>query len=259
MEQLLRVAQPQQVELQRIAVVRAQPQRELADGVRPQASPLQVLPGRLSLGRLQDALVEARRGGVGLVQGVDLLRALARGKADARPPGKIPQGLREGQPLRLHDEGEEVAALGAGAEAAPGLALREDVEGGRALRVEGAPGLEVAPGLGQRDVPGDDVDDVQALLDLVYGGHGTSRSAGMFSATRVYACRAGCPKGGPGGDRAAFARVGVPLPRRKMFDKLTMSGKAGGAPSPQPSPNRRGGGGATTRAEEARRSGPARG
>jgi len=48
--------------------------------------------------------------------------------------GQALQGLAESKALLLHDEGKDVAAGGAGAEAVPGLGLRIDEETAEALQ-----------------------------------------------------------------------------------------------------------------------------
>ena len=68
----------------------------------------------------------------------------AGGELDAGLLGEDAQGLAEVDVLALLDEGEDIAALAATAEAAPGAAIGEDVEGGGLLGVEGAEGAEVA-------------------------------------------------------------------------------------------------------------------
>src|SRR5690606_18787734 len=97
------------------------------------------------------------------------------------------QGAGEVQVLLAGDEGDDVAAGGAGAEAVPALAVRIDVEGRRLLRVEGAVGLEVTPGLLQSHALADDVDDVELGFDLVNGAHGW-RTPGRARATPGRCC-----------------------------------------------------------------------
>ena len=86
-------------------------------------------------------------GGVGVEQA--LLEAFAGGafgaggfEADAGALGEQAQGVLELDVLALLEPAEDVAALGACAEAAPRLALRVDDEGGGLFGVEGAAGLE---------------------------------------------------------------------------------------------------------------------
>ena len=128
----------------------------------------------------QDVVEEGRRGRRRVVEllavGIDeRLAGSALGQLDAGPGRQPPQGVRELQPLGLHDEGKGVAALAA-AEAVEALRLGEDDEGGRLLLVEGAARLVAAPGPLQRRMAVDQLDDVDALadpLDLGVGRHGS--------------------------------------------------------------------------------------
>ena len=103
----------------------------------------------------------------------DLADALALGvlagrplvELDAGPRGQATERLGEVDPLALHDEAEDVAAQPA-AEALPGLASGGDDERGRLLPVEGAEALVAGPGLLERHLLADEVDDVDAALDL---------------------------------------------------------------------------------------------
>jgi len=96
---------------------------------------------------------------------------------DAGPLAEKAQRLAEVEVVPLLDEREDVAPLAA-PEAAPGPRLGEDVEGGGLLAVERAEALEAAAGPLQLDGLADDVDDVEAALDLVDGRvrHGHPRA-----------------------------------------------------------------------------------
>src|SRR5439155_27310206 len=85
---------------------------------------------------------------------------------DAGPIREQLQGTPEVDLLDLLDEAEEVAPLVA-AEAVPGLPLGVDLEAGRLLGVEGAETPQLTASLAQGDVLLDDLDQVQARLDLV--------------------------------------------------------------------------------------------
>ena len=73
--------------------------------------------------------------------------------------------LGERQPVALHHEAEDVAALAA-AEALPGVADGRHGERGRLLAVERAQALVRGPGLLQLDRLADDVDDAELALDF---------------------------------------------------------------------------------------------
>jgi len=92
-----------------------------------------------------------------------LVRQVAR-EIDVERAGQRLERLGERQPLDLHQEGEDVAALPA-AEALVDLARRVDVEAGSLLAVERAEALERGAGGAERDVAPHDVDDVGLLLD----------------------------------------------------------------------------------------------
>ena len=135
---------------------------------------------RLSrFGRPEHVLVVLARQSVEVDDPAPQLRALA---GDARlllelDPGPLGQRFQGAPKVGLVDqlhEGEEVAALLA-AEAVPGLHLLVQGEAGRLLLVEGTEARELAPALGQADVLGDDVDEVDARLDLVDGVVGPPR------------------------------------------------------------------------------------
>ena len=94
-------------------------------------------------------------------------------------PGALGQGTQrfaEIPAFLLHHEGDDIAALAALPEAAPGLPVGRDNERGRLLGVEGAQAGEVLPGAAQLDRFGDQVNDVNAGFDFVYLGHGVEVS-----------------------------------------------------------------------------------
>ena len=114
------------------------------------------------------------KGGGGLV-GFQKPGSLAFGllvaslQGDANFFGEGAKGFPEFQPFPLHDKGEGVAAGATGAKAVPSLTLRVYDEGGRLFVVEGARGLEVAPGLLQGHGLGYHVDDIQPASNFFYG------------------------------------------------------------------------------------------
>ena len=173
----LLLRQPPALEVDREAVpaLGGPAQGEALHRLQAHPAPAEVLPRLGPFGGPQEEVVEP---GAGLVQGVRRrlglgvgAGGLALGEAHPGPVGQLAQGLAEVQPLRLLHPGEDVPALGA-AEAVVGAAVGVDVEGGRLLLVEGAQALEAAPGLLQRHRAGDEIDDVDALLDLVDRGVG---------------------------------------------------------------------------------------
>src|SRR5690606_17261119 len=83
-----------------------------------------------------------------------------------------PQRASEVEVLFAGDEGNDVAARRAGAEAMPALPIRVDIERWRLLVVERTVGLEVASRLLQPDVRLHHLDDIELRLDLVYRAHG---------------------------------------------------------------------------------------
>ena len=133
-----------------------------------EAPAAEVVEGRLArLRGGEDRVVErdrtlhhvAKAGLAGILAGrplVDLDPGLA---------GEDLERLREGQPVALHHEAEDVAALAA-AEALPGVAGRGDGERRGLLAVEWAEALERRPGLLQLDGLADDVDHAQLALHL---------------------------------------------------------------------------------------------
>ena len=125
-------------------------------------------------GRRQLVGVELLGDPVGLDQP---LRCGPRGRSSRTSPssrrsvhavlvGEPLDGLGEGEPVDLHQEGDDVAALAA-AEAVPELARGRDVERRRLLVVEGAQALQrAAAGVAEGDVAGDDLVDARLLAHL---------------------------------------------------------------------------------------------
>ena len=97
------------------------------------------------------------------------------------------ESLREGQPVALHDEAEDVAALAA-PEALPGIAGRGNRERRSLLAVEGAETLVRRASLLQLDRLANDVDDAELVLDL---GSNADRQTDL--PTRASARASGAP------------------------------------------------------------------
>ncbi len=117
--------------------------------------------------------------------------AILAAQLDAVLVGEALDRLDEAEPVDLHQEREDVAALLA-AEAVPELAGRGHVERRRLLVVEGAEALlGAAAGVAQRDVGGDDLVDGRLLAHLgdVFlanpAGHGAESTAGAGARTRA--------------------------------------------------------------------------
>ena len=94
------------------------------------------------------------------------------GELDTGLAGEKPERAAEIQIFALLDEAEEVAAFAAAPEAAPGGAVREDVEGGCLLLVEGTEGAEVSAGFVKRCHAADVFDQVDLAFDFGDGVHG---------------------------------------------------------------------------------------
>ena len=87
---------------------------------------------------------------------------------DARPVGQHLQGLAELDALHLHHEAEDVAADVADP-ALERLPLGIDLEAGAGVVVPGAEADVVAALAAQLDVAADQIDDVDRLLDPLFG------------------------------------------------------------------------------------------
>jgi hypothetical protein len=102
--------------------------------------------------------------------------------APAGPPvpgaGEVLDGLRKVDVLVVHDEAEGVAA-GAAAEAVVELLLGIDAEGGGLFVVEGAARAVVLAGFLELHAPVDDVDDVDAIEQVIDEGLGYAAGHGV--------------------------------------------------------------------------------
>ena len=87
---------------------------------------------------------------------------------DSRPIGQHLQGLAELDPLHLHHEAEDVAADVADP-ALERLPLGVDLEAGPGVVVPGAEADEVSALAAELDVAADEIDDVDRLLDPLFG------------------------------------------------------------------------------------------
>ena len=156
---------------QALAVGGAEAQFKLGDTVLADPPALQVGPGVAAHGRCQ-VLLEIAPGGLVQPEQFLLLRlVLAGGQGYAGLLGQPLQRLAKLQVFHLHDEGENVAAGGAGTEAVPRLPFLVDVEGRGAFLVEGAAGLEGTPRPLQCNVPRHHVHNVQTGLYVVNNCH----------------------------------------------------------------------------------------
>ena len=122
--------------------------------------------------------------GMGLALAAGAPAALAR-HLQPQAAGEVLDRLHEVHVLVLHEKADG-GAVGPAAEAVVELLLGADGEGGRLLGVEGAAGDELAPGLLQRHVVADHVDDVDAGEELVdevlrdAAGHGVLPASGLL-------------------------------------------------------------------------------
>ena len=137
------------------------------DGLVVEAATAQVIERRLAeLAARERRVVEGDGRLEHLAQAL-ALRVLARRalvELDPGARGQAPQGLGEVDPVALHDEAEDVAALAA-AEAVPRLARGRDHERRGLLPVERAEPLERGAGLLQLDRLADELDEVRPVLD----------------------------------------------------------------------------------------------
>ena len=125
----------------------------------------QVAPGLAGGGRPQHVLVIRLRLGVELDGSAPAPAGAAGGartalEFDTGPVGEHLEGLPEVDALDLLDEFEEIPAL-VTAVAVPDLALRADRERRRLLGVEGTEPRQLPSRTVERDVPADDLDEVQ--------------------------------------------------------------------------------------------------
>ena len=100
------------------------------------------------------------------------------GQRDADAGGQNLKRIPEFNPFLLHYEGEGVAALGAGSEAAPRLPVRENEEGRGAFLMKRTVGLQGTAGPLQVDVAGYDLDDVQPAFYVVNLRHSGQEEPG---------------------------------------------------------------------------------
>ena len=120
----------------------------------------------------------------------------AGGELDAGFLGEDAQGLAEVDILAFLDEGEDVAALAAAAEAAPGAAIGEDVERGGLLGVEGAEGAQVAARLLQLDGAAYVLGGIDSPLDFGDGVHaGILLLLGLLGLLRFFRLDRGALRG----------------------------------------------------------------
>src|SRR3972149_1523102 len=166
----LREAARQQVAAQPVPARRRVAQEKVAHRPAVEAPLLHVGAGRRHV--LEQAVIEERRRLVGVLQRPHLLPAAAiAAQLHARSLRQQAQRPGEVEVLLARDEGDDVAAGAAGAEAAPALAPRLDDERGRLLVVERAERPVVAPRLLQAHVAPDYVDDVEPRLYLLDRAH----------------------------------------------------------------------------------------
>ncbi len=158
---------------QRLPALRGVTQLEAGGDRSVVSPPLEITPGRFTLGRLhQDAVVEIGHRLINAVQRLAFAAAslrfgigplLLHHDADALAQGA--DCLREGEPFHLHEEGEGVAVLAA-AEAVVALSGTVDAEGGRLLAVKRTQSEMIDAAALQADIRGDQLDHVCAVADL---------------------------------------------------------------------------------------------
>ncbi len=175
-----------QVLLERRAVGRRIAETEPALEVGADVAAGEIAARRGTGARIERGLEELGGELQNVMEGGALLLALlglrvARRHGHARLAGQPLDGLGEGEPLGLHDEGEDVAVL-AGREIEP-LALDVvDEEGGGLLRIEGRQAGELPALLLELHLAPDDRRRRQARADFVEEGvgeaHGVIRSCG---------------------------------------------------------------------------------
>src|SRR2546429_4102772 len=183
---LLAIPLPHQVRKKAVAKVRRVAKPEALDGVRTDASALEV-PGDLSaaLGPPQ-RLTEVEEGGVvGRKQALLALlssRVAPRGQLNARAVRQDPEGLHRLQAVLLLEPGENIPALPT-SKAVVCPAIRVHLKGRRLLRVKWAEPPEHAAGLPQGHSLGDELHDVDAFLDEIeITGHPSKYRAGLAGA-----------------------------------------------------------------------------
>ena len=150
---------------QRVPGIGAPPQAEPRGVLQGETAACQVGPCRRALGGGQEGAEELPRQFQDLVQvaGGPPPR-LGTGQHDTGTAGQELQGLAEVQPLRLHDEGEDVSTASA-SETVVVLALLRDVEGRSLLVVERTePQITSARPVEPHPVA-DDLQDIQPFLD----------------------------------------------------------------------------------------------
>ena len=196
---------------QRLAVARREADAELLGRRLVEPALAEELAGGDGFGRRQLVGVERLGGLVGLDQPLALRPArpvvadvaLLAAQGHAVLVGEPLDGLGEGEPVDLHQEGDDVAALAARTEAVPEVARRRDVERRRLLVVEGAQALQrAAAGPAEGDVAGDDVVDARLLAhlrDVVLTDPPVIRRSSCLATRGVYAAAPTAP--GPAVER----------------------------------------------------------
>ncbi len=156
--------------------VRGVPQAKGLDRLGCESTLLQVRQGGRSLGGLQQVVAikihrrfEER---TQAIEGFVLSPAFGGDWLQSHPGAlrQVAQGFRKIPALFLHHEAEDVTALVALTEAAPGAGFREDGESGRTrVGMKWAKAGIALSGTSQFDRFGDEIDDVDPGFDLVNG------------------------------------------------------------------------------------------
>ena len=167
-----RVPQGEEMAPQGRTVIGAETKLELGDGFRGDPPSIHVGARFDTLGGGQVTSEEAASGFGELEEGVFALPPLLGGNLSPCHSGQVLQRLTKVHVLPLHVEGEDVAARGTGSKASPTLAVGEDEEGRRFLRVEGTEGLEAGARLLKGHVAGNQVCDVELGFYVIDHGHG---------------------------------------------------------------------------------------
>jgi len=172
---ILGIAEQPQVFQRLPLVVRRVAEHESLDGIGAEVTALDVIAGDLGGGRIEQlgveelgSLVEQRLQAFGFGLPLDLL-GRDRRQLDPGALRQLAQGVAEIPPFRFHDKAEDIAAITARAEAAPGLCIWEHDERRRPLVMKRAQRFEVAPRFLQVYIARYNINNVQSGLNVIYG------------------------------------------------------------------------------------------
>src|SRR5574341_232927 len=173
-----------------IPAIRRVAQLKAGNCLQAQAAPLDIGADIVGVGILEKLLVEKmRRIHQQRAQSLDCLAGLLllrrrRLKVDSGAISEHPHRLAEIQPLFLHDEGENIAAFTACAEAAPCARVGKDDEGRSFLRVKRTQRFIVTPRFLKRGVAVDQLDNVDLSFDIVRDAHRNYNAINPLAVTR---------------------------------------------------------------------------